>query len=140
GIVADVQEALQAMLMMDFQETWADWATERRQAFVNISSLEASETDVINKHVIAMIADKLPKDALITNDAGNFAGWLHGFYPFREKHTYVGPTSGAMGYGMPAALGSKLAFPDKTVVSLSGDGGFMRSEERRVGKECRCTR
>ena len=129
GIVADVQEALQAMLMMDFQETWADWATERRQAFVNISSLEASETDVINKHVIAMIADKLPKDALITNDAGNFAGWLHGFYPFREKHTYVGPTSGAMGYGMPAALGSKLAFPDKTVVSLSGDGGFMMTAQ-----------
>src|SRR5690625_7649620 len=72
-----------------------------------------------------MMADKLSKDALITNDAGNFAGWLHGFYPFRDKHTYVGPTSGAMGYGMPAALGAKLAFPNKTIVALAGDGGFM---------------
>ncbi|KHE67063.1 thiamine pyrophosphate-dependent enzyme, partial [Halobacillus sp. BBL2006] len=64
-------------------------------------------------------------DAILTNDAGNFAGWLHSFYQFNESNTYIGPTSGAMGYGMPAALGAKLAYPDRTVVSLSGDGGFM---------------
>lgn len=126
GIVADLQEALQLMVKLDIKETsWANWAAKKRQAYKNISDLDVSEADVINKHIIAMMADKLPKNALITNDAGNFAGWLHAFYPFREKHTYVGPTSGAMGYGMPAALGAKLAFPDKTVVSLSGDGGFM---------------
>ena len=53
--------------------------------------------------------EKLPRDALLTNDAGNFAGWLHKYYSFCERHTYIGPTSGAMGYGMPAALGAKLA-------------------------------
>src|SRR5690606_12002803 len=87
--------------------------------------LMVSESVELNKQVIAILAEELPHDAVITNDAGNFAGWLHAYYPFTEKHTYVGPTSGAMGYGLPAAIGAKLANPDKIVVSLSGDGGFM---------------
>src|SRR5699024_1742746 len=53
------------------------------------------------------------------------ASWLHDYFTFKEPHTYVGPTSGAMGYGLPAAMGAKLAFPHKTVVTLAGDGGFM---------------
>ncbi|GAB3042740.1 thiamine pyrophosphate-dependent enzyme [Virgibacillus ainsalahensis] len=125
GIVADMKETLQALLQMKVEVTWENWAVWRRQAYAEVSSLEVSEDDVINKQIIAKLEQKLPKDALLTTDAGNFAGWLHAFYPFRKQHTFVGPTSGAMGYGMPAAIGAKLAFPDKTVVSLSGDGGFM---------------
>ncbi|MBP1948162.1 acetolactate synthase-1/2/3 large subunit [Virgibacillus litoralis] len=125
GIVADVGEALQVLGNIAVNCAWGNWVKERRQAHEEVSSLNVSHNDVINKHIIALMEKKLPKDALLTNDAGNFAGWLHAFYPFTEKHTYVGPTSGAMGYGMPAALGAKLAFPEKTVVSLSGDGGFM---------------
>ncbi|WP_449355811.1 thiamine pyrophosphate-dependent enzyme [Virgibacillus natechei] len=126
GAVADLKEALQLFIHMDIAgSTWASWANVRRRAYEKVSHLEASAGDVINKQIIAHMAKKLPQNALLTTDAGNFAGWLHAFYPFREKHTYVGPTSGAMGYGMPAALGAKLAFPKKIVVSLSGDGGFM---------------
>ena len=125
GIVADLKGALQSLSTMDITPVWKAWAEESRQRYEITSDLTVSTTDGINKQVIAIMDKKLPNDALITNDAGNFAGWLHSFYPFREKHTYVGPTSGAMGYGMPAALGAKLAFPNKTVVSLSGDGGFM---------------
>src|SRR5699024_12499491 len=99
---------------------------------------ESDEIDPM-KQMMAQLKETLPDDALLTNDAGNFAGWLHAFYPFTRKHSYVGPTSGAMGYGMPAALGAQLAFPGKRIVSLSGDGGFMmipaelRSELRCVG-------
>ncbi|MBY7142716.1 acetolactate synthase [Virgibacillus sp. NKC19-3] len=126
GIVADVKEALQLFMHMDVDGTpWRRWADTRRQVFEEVSSLDVLADDVINKRIIAYMAKKLPEHALLTTDAGNFAGWLHAFYPFQKKHTYVGPTSGAMGYGMPAALGAKLAFPEKTVVSLSGDGGFM---------------
>ncbi|WP_077324531.1 thiamine pyrophosphate-binding protein [Virgibacillus siamensis] len=125
GIVADLKEALHVLFEMDINRSWVKWADERRDAYEKASMLHVSHNDVLNKHIIAMVAEALPKHALLTNDAGNFAGWLHAFYPFTEKHTYVGPTSGAMGYGMPAALGAKLAFPDKTVVSMSGDGGFM---------------
>src|SRR5690606_34925964 len=55
----------------------------------------------------------------------NFAGWVHTYYQFQQKRTYIGPTSGAMGYGLPAAIGAKLAHPDRIVVSLSGDGGML---------------
>ncbi|GAA0598200.1 thiamine pyrophosphate-binding protein [Virgibacillus siamensis] len=125
GIVADLQEALQVMVEMEAQRSWGNWAAERRDAYESVSTLDISHNDVVNKHIIAMVEKALPEHALLTNDAGNFAGWLHAFYPFKKNHTYVGPTSGAMGYGMPAALGAKLSFPNKPVVSLSGDGGFM---------------
>lgn len=125
GIVADLHEALQAFERIEVNSTWVEWAQERHEAYRHASSLDVDEDDVINKHVIAILNEKLPDNALLTVDAGNFAGWLHSFYPFKEKHTFTGPTSGAMGYGMPAALGAKLASPEKTVVSLSGDGGFM---------------
>ncbi|RDW17353.1 acetolactate synthase [Oceanobacillus arenosus] len=125
GIVAHMQEALERLQGIDGNVNWKAWVVARRQKYEWASKLETTEQNVINKSIIAIIRDKLPSDALLTNDAGNFAGWLHSFYAFYEKHTYIGPTSGAMGYGMPAALGAKLAFPNKTVVSLSGDGGFM---------------
>lgn len=129
GIVADVKEALKALESMELTSSWEEWAKEKRAVYEAVSELSVTDTDYINKKIIAVLDKKLPNDALITNDAGNFAGWLHSFYSFREKHTYVGPTSGAMGYGMPAAVGAKLAFPDKVVVSLSGDGGFMMTAQ-----------
>lgn len=67
----------------------------------------------------------LPADAIVTSDAGNFFGWVLRYLPFTRPTSYLGPTSGAMGYGMPAAIGAKLAHPEAPVVSFSGDGGFM---------------
>lgn len=125
GIVADITETVKGLKDIKTSGVWHEWAKGRRAAFEEVSSLTVTKDDVINKHIIAMLKNKLPKDAVLTNDAGNFAGWLHAFYKFTKKHTYLGPTSGAMGYGMPAALGAKLANKEKVVVSLSGDGGFM---------------
>ncbi len=129
GVIADAKEALEAMRGMDIIASWTDWATSRNEAYQEAATLDVKEDEVINKHIISILASTLPTDSLLTTDAGNFAGWLHSFYPFKEKHTFVGPTSGAMGYGMPAAIGAKLAFPEKTVVSLSGDGGFMMTAQ-----------
>src|SRR5699024_2035912 len=56
---------------------------------------------------------------------GNFFTWLSRYYRFDHEDTYIGPTSGAMGYGLPAAIGAKFANPDRIVVSFSGDGGYM---------------
>lgn len=125
GIVADVKEALSAFSHFEITPIWKEWAMEKRAAYAETSKLNIIESDVINKQVIATIQRKLPEDSLLTNDAGNFASWMHNFYVFKKPHTYVGPTSGAMGYGMPAAIGAKLAFPEKKVVALAGDGGFM---------------
>lgn len=77
------------------------------------------------KTAVHTLRNELPEDAIITSDAGNFFSWVSRYYRFGPKNIYLGPTSGAMGYGMPSAIGAKVAFPDKTVVSISGDGGFM---------------
>ncbi|MGF7015856.1 acetolactate synthase-1/2/3 large subunit [Ornithinibacillus bavariensis] len=125
AIIADMKEALEAVNSIKVLSSWEEWAEASNRRFLAVSSIAATEKDVINKHIISMMAEMLPINSIITNDAGNFAGWLHAFYPFKQKQTYIGPTSGAMGYGMPAAIGAKLGSPDRTVVSLSGDGGFM---------------
>ena len=77
------------------------------------------------KAVIQYLQKRLPKDAIITSDAGNFFSWISRYYRYGKENRYIGPTSGAMGYGMPSAIGAKVAQPNKTVVSISGDGGYM---------------
>ncbi|MCC7346727.1 MAG: thiamine pyrophosphate-binding protein, partial [Variibacter sp.] len=62
---------------------------------------------------------------IVTNGAGNFATWVHRFYRLRQFGTQLAPTSGSMGYGVPAAVGAKRLFPDRTVVAFSGDGDFL---------------
>ncbi len=75
--------------------------------------------------VMAYLESKLPPDAIMTNGAGNFATWLHRFHRFTQFGTQLAPTSGSMGYGLPAAVGAKRVAPDKLVVCFAGDGCFM---------------
>lgn len=79
--------------------------------------------------VIRTLDQMLPADAVVTNGAGNYAGWLHRYFHYRPyvsgARGQLAPTSGAMGYGVPAAIGAKIAFPQRTVVALAGDGCFL---------------
>jgi len=74
--------------------------------------------------VIATLERVLPNDALLTTDAGNFGNWHARGFHFGREHGFLGPTSGAMGYGLPAAIAASLAQPGRTVVAMCGDGGF----------------
>ncbi len=76
-------------------------------------------------HVIGTLRKTLPADGILATDGGNFYGWISRYFRFVHPRTYVGPASGAMGYGLPGAIGAKLARPDRDVVSVSGDGGFL---------------
>ena len=76
-------------------------------------------------HAMHDLERLLDDDAIVTTDAGNFAGWATRFINFSDAQRYIGPTNGAMGYSVPAAVGAKIAFPDRMVVSLVGDGGFL---------------
>ncbi|RPF54398.1 thiamine pyrophosphate-dependent enzyme [Aquisalibacillus elongatus] len=125
SLQADAGAALDELLVMSFEPTWSEWRKERRQTYEVSAYQPVQSSDPINRHIIELLQDVLPEDAILTNDAGNFAGWLHQYYQFKRPNTYVGPTSGAMGYGVPAAIGAKVANPDRTVVALAGDGGFM---------------
>jgi acetolactate synthase-1/2/3 large subunit len=71
------------------------------------------------------VRDRLPADAIVTNGAGNFSVWAHRFYEFRRYPTQLAPTSGAMGYGVPAAVAAKMLFPERDVVAMAGDGDFL---------------
>ena len=75
--------------------------------------------------IMVWLREHLPVDAFICNGAGNFSGWIHRFWRFRRFATQMGPTSGSMGYGVPAAVGVKRAYPERTVVCVAGDGDFL---------------
>jgi acetolactate synthase-1/2/3 large subunit len=75
--------------------------------------------------IMRWLRDRLPDDAIVTSDAGNFSGWPNRFLQYRRPGRQLGPTSGAMGYGVPAAVAAKLVHPNRLVVGFCGDGGFM---------------
>ena len=82
--------------------------------------------------VMAVLGQKLPDDCTVTNDAGNFATWLHRFLPFKHRQAQAGPAAGAMGFAVPGSIGVQLARPGKTVVALVGDGGFLMTGQELV--------
>ena len=75
--------------------------------------------------IIAGLSERLPEDAILTNGAGNFASWVHRHFQYKGWRTQLAPTSGSMGYGLPAAVAAKLAEPRRTVVAVCGDGEFL---------------
>ena len=75
--------------------------------------------------IVQWLAQTLPDDAIIANGAGNYTNWVHRFYPYRRFATQLAPQSGAMGYGVPAAVAAQIVHPDRVVVSFSGDGCFL---------------
>jgi acetolactate synthase I/II/III large subunit len=75
--------------------------------------------------VMAHLREVMPADTIYCNGAGNFATWVHRFWPFKHFGTQLAPTSGSMGYGVPAAVGAKRVQPGSTVVVFAGDGDFL---------------
>ena len=69
--------------------------------------------------IMVWLRDNLPDDAIICNGAGNFSGWIHRFYRFRKFATQIAPIAGSMGYGLPAAIGMKRLYPERTVVAIA---------------------
>ncbi|BEP65840.1 MULTISPECIES: thiamine pyrophosphate-binding protein [unclassified Variovorax] len=75
--------------------------------------------------VMQHLREVLPADTIFCNGAGNFATWVHRFWPFRAFASQLAPTSGSMGYGLPAGVGAKRLWPEREVVVFAGDGDFM---------------
>jgi len=75
--------------------------------------------------VMATLRTRLPPAAILANGAGNFTVWAHRFYAFEQFRTQLAPTSGAMGYGVPAAVAAKVLYPGRPVVAIAGDGDFL---------------
>ena len=75
--------------------------------------------------VMVWLRDNLPADAMLCNGAGNYAAWIHRFFRFRRFGQHVAPTSGSMGYGVPAAVAMKRLYPERQIVCIAGDGDFL---------------
>lgn len=109
----------------------ADARSERnardRAAYEAASIVDAGEWTGPGVHpgrVVATLRRVLPDPAILVTDAGNFAGWAARGFRFRQPGTFLGPTSGAMGYAVPAAVAAALVHRDRPVVALVGDGGM----------------
>ena len=72
--------------------------------------------------IITYLRDTLAANAIITNGAGNYSAWIHRYYRYQKMHTQLAPTSGSMGYGLPAAIAAKLREPKREVICFAGDG------------------
>ena len=75
--------------------------------------------------IMIWLRGHLPADAILCNGAGNYSGWIHRFYRFRKLGTQMGPISGFMGYGVPAAVAMKALYPARKVLAIAGDGDFL---------------
>lgn len=104
---------------------WADWRAEGRAAYEAGFDLPDLPSPVDMGKVCAHLRDVLPEDMILTNGAGNFTVWSGRFFKFGPKARLLAPQSGAMGYGLPAAIAAKVAQPEKTVVCFAGDGDFQ---------------
>ncbi len=96
-----------------------------RQAFEDWSASIQVKGPLQFSEIIKTVQTSTGDDTIVANGAGNNTGWLHRFYRFREYKTQLAPTSGTMGYGVPAAIAAKLIYPHRTVVAFAGDGDFM---------------
>jgi acetolactate synthase-1/2/3 large subunit len=75
--------------------------------------------------IVAWLRERLPANTIVTNGAGNYATWVHRFWQYRANRTCLAPTSGSMGYGLPAAVAAKAVHRERIVVAFAGDGCFM---------------
>ncbi len=117
--------ALRAHRIEDASQRWENWRAACRAGYEAYTS-EVTVPGPVNLWEIYNWLDKnLPEDAIITNGAGNYSGWAHRFYHFKSYPAQLAPTSGAMGYGVPAAVGASALYPDRTVIGLAGDGCFL---------------
>jgi len=123
--VADVAPAGLALASLNPGRGWREWRDAAHADWEAFAQPIVVEGLVNLSEVVAHMAHALPSDAIVTNGAGNFATWLHRFYRHRRFRTQLAPTSGAMGYGFPAAIAAKLIHPAREVVCFAGDGDFM---------------
>ena len=127
--IPEFTEALRALAPVDGTR-WKKWTEELRAEYERSSEpssrdFRARDGYVDLAAVVEYLDAKLPDDAIVTSGAGNFAGWVHRYYHYRNYPTQLGAVNGSMGYGLPSAIAAKLAHPERIAVAFCGDGDFL---------------
>jgi acetolactate synthase-1/2/3 large subunit len=118
-----------AMMMPIESPPWHEATTQARAEYEAWQARPAVYTNAVPKldlwQVIETLRRATPEDVILTNGAGNFATWAHRFHRYTGLRTQLAPTAGSMGYGLPAGIAAKIVAPERTVVTLAGDGELM---------------
>jgi acetolactate synthase-1/2/3 large subunit len=126
GITSDVNAFALALKGEKVKKPkWGAWRKQVRAAREEQAVAPEYEGRINLAKALQALEKELPKDAIFTTDAGNFATWPTRFMHVKEGQDFLGPTNGAMGYGVPSAIGAAISFPDRQVICFVGDGGFM---------------
>ncbi len=132
GIAADAAKTIQLFTRGAAKQQWPDRSAANRhdrEVFERETAIPATSSvrDLVDPAlVIGELQKRLPDDAVITCDAGNFYGWLSRYFRYRQPGTFLGPTSGAMGYAVPAAVAAALVRKNRVpTIAIAGDGGFL---------------
>lgn len=128
AICAAPEEFVAALASLDTPTApaWAERTETMHAAYLAWSTPPKAGPGAVQMGpIMEWIEANTPKDAIFTNGAGNYATWLHRFHRFQAFNTQAAPTSGSMGYGLPAAVAAKQLFPEREVICFAGDGCFM---------------
>ena len=140
GIVADTKQVLLAALKCPAprpNESRAGWIAEQHAAQKEFCTPQVRPTAKVSmERVMQDLKCAMPADAITTTDAGSFGQWQQRYLEFDHPDSYISPTLGCMGPGVPSAVAAKLAHPNRTVIAHVGDGGFlMTGQEMATAKQ-----
>lgn len=133
GMAADAELALEALVSLlkpvtdpGDRQSWRQHIAELRSQWQQeIDAVDFDTRPVASARVVRELRAATAADAVICTDSGNFNYFLARYYPATVPGAYIYPAgAGPMGCGLPAAMGIKLAFPERQVVAVAGDGGF----------------
>ena len=121
----DMARALAELEPDDYPLRDSTWRQGLYQAYCAWGAPQHSVGDVKMEQIIGHVNQVLPETAIVTNGAGNYAAWLHRYFDYKTYGSQLAPTSGSMGYGLPAAVAAKLAYRNRDVICFAGDGCFQ---------------
>jgi acetolactate synthase-1/2/3 large subunit len=125
-ILSGMEQFADAVRDLRVEPSWREWTQAARADYEEWQQPGPMPGTLDLGACMVTLRERVP-DAIVTNGAGNFSAWVHRFWRWREYPTQLAPTSGAMGYGVPAGVAAKAFAPERTVICFAGDGDFLMS-------------